>query len=107
MIPPAKRIWLYPDRTFTRPRDLEIIILGEPEAIAPLVVDVRALLHTWPGFENVHPIVMGDQAIGFRASRSKHATHDEPLAEAMLMLRGHRIEWTGGDPGWAGIVGTW
>ncbi|HUS27565.1 MAG TPA: hypothetical protein VMZ53_03630 [Kofleriaceae bacterium] len=106
MIPPSKRIWIYPDRTFTRPRDLEIIVLGEPEVIAPFMVELRNTIESWPGFDQVHPITMGEQLLGFRASRSKLAEHDDPVAEAMLMLKRFPIEWTGNGYG-LGIVGLW
>lgn len=110
---PSKRIWLYPDRTFTRPRDLEIIVLGAPLAIAPLMAELRATIERWEGFESVHAIMMGDQLLGFRATRSKLATYDDPVAEAMHMLgrKFPRIEWVG-EYGMAyvsptGVVGVW
>lgn len=106
MIPPSKRIWLYPDRTYTHPRDLEIIVLGTPTAIAPFVAELRVQLESWAGFENVHAIAMGDQMIGFRVTRSKFATHDDPVAEAMLALdKLGRIEWHSSSR--AGTVGLW
>lgn len=106
MIAPSKRIWLYPDRTFTRPRDLEFVVLGEPTEIAAFMVELRGTLEGWRGFEGALPLVIGSQLVGFRASRSKHAQQDDPVAEAMTMLRAFPIEWSGNGYG-VGIVGFW
>lgn len=92
---------LYPVGRF----DVEIIILGEPTEIAGLVAVVSTSLSSWIGFSNAQPIAMGSQVIGFRAFRDTNATHDDPIAEAMLMLRRFPIEWS--DAGPRSMVGTW
>lgn len=105
MIAPSRRIWLYPDHV----NSIEIIVLGEPEEIAPFMFELRSALATWLGFQRDYPIMMGEQLIGFRAERSQHATHADPLAEALRMFTAANlahIEWTGTDGG-IGIVGTW
>ncbi len=100
---PENRIMLYPVGTF----DVEILILGEPEKIAGFVAEVKGILERWIGFSHVQPIAMGSQVIGFTAQRDKLATHDDPIAEAMLMLRRFdAIGWADGGPR-CGMVGTW
>lgn len=102
---PSQRIWICPIGPFA----IEIIILGEPNAIAPLAARVRTVLESWPGFDRVDTLVMGAQVVGFRANRSNIATHDDPIAEAFLMLSKFGIEWshTCPDSRRLGVVGTW
>lgn len=99
MTPPARRLWLYPLGAV----DLEIVILGPPILIAPFVVRLRSIVEAWPGFENVQPITMGEQLIGFRVTRSRVAERYDPVAEAMLALHELPLEWTGAG---RGMVGT-
>lgn len=111
MIAPSRRIWLYPDPSWSRAREIEIMIFGSRAEIVPLMVAVQATLDQWPGFEHVEVLGTADVPLGFRATRSKHAQHDDAVAEAMLMLgstrmSAFRIQWSGN--GWgSGMVGTW
>lgn len=102
MTNPERRIHLYPVGAC----DVEILILGEPENIAPLVAEISGHLTHWIGFSSMRMLTMGAQVIGFRATRDENATHADALAEAILMLRKQQIAWADGGPR-CGLVGTW
>lgn len=101
MINPERRIMLFPVGRY----DVEILLLGEPESIAKAVAEVSAALSKWIGFSNAQPVAMGTQVIGFRAMRDENATHDDAIAEALLMLRRFPVEWA--DAGPRAMVGSW
>lgn len=101
MLTPTPRLFV----VLASPRDIEIIIVGAPLLIAPLVTELHIMLEAADGFESVQPLVMGAQQVGFRATRSKRATHDDPIAEAMLVLRRFPITWEVVGPRLVG--GTW
>lgn len=104
MISPTNRLWLF----LASETDVEIVLLGDVLSNAPTMADLHQALEHCQGFENVRPLVMGAQVIGFRATRSANATYIDPIAEAMLLLRRYpRIEWCGSGGNRAGNVGTW
>lgn len=103
MITPQRRICLF----LTSPFDLEIVVLGDVDRLAIFMVELRRVLETWHGFESVQPLAMGSQVIGFTARRSSLATHDDPIAEALLMLRRWPIDWPALLNIAHGVCGTW
>jgi hypothetical protein len=100
---PQRRICLF----LTSPFDLEIVVLGDPERLAIFMVELRRVLETWHGFESVNPLTMGSQVIGFTARRSTLATHDDPIAEVLLMMRRWPIDWPALLNVTHGVCGTW
>ncbi len=108
MIAPQKRIVIYQvasDRA-------EVLVLGEPEDIAPMFAHVRIALERWHGIEHIDVLA---PAIGMIVRQGAARAFDNPAAEALAALRLYfgpfrlpgdpEIAWF--DGGKAGIVGTW
>lgn len=102
MIAPQRRIVLFAGASHA----LEIVVLGDPEQLAIFMHELRLVLEHWHGFEAVQPLVMGTQVIGFVARRSVLATHENPISEAILMMRRWPIEWPALYSNGV-MVGTW
>ena len=111
MIAPQKRLWLYAVHTDV----LEIVILGESgHAVAPIddvarmFARVKDACDTWQGFDRVDVLTMAGAVLGLCVRSCPFATHNDPIAEAMLMLRRKEIaiDWDG-ITGASGAVGRW
>lgn len=100
MIFPIRRIWLYPIAATT----LEIVILGD-ESIAAIYADIRARAESWPGWARVDTIVSGVAGVlGIRVELSNGATSDDPIVEAIRMLKPlDKLEWSSH----MGMVASW
>lgn len=103
---PARRVWLW------APTDesIEILVVGPTIEIAPMFALIKATAEEWRGFERVQIIVSGMGAAGIWAARTRFATYDDPIAEALLMFGSREplraIEWfTPSVRG--GAVGEW
>lgn len=103
MITPERRVHIFP----VGATDVEILMLGEPESIASFVAELRTHVESWIGLSSLRPIAMGSQLIGWRVTRDADATHHDPLAEVLLMLRKFpHLAWADGGPR-CGLVATW
>lgn len=108
---PTSRIWLYPAPDGA----LEIVLLGDDEAVAALYAAIRALAEGWRGFDRVAALAQSGAVLGVRVTLSPTARHRAPVREALHAMRTsapdlyQRIEWDvldldGVD---AGAIGTW
>ncbi len=108
MITPQQRIVLYQvasDRA-------EVLVLGEPRAVAPMFARIREALERWHGIERVDFLT---PAIGLMVRQGPARAFSDPVAEALAALRIYfgpfrlpgdpEIAWS--DGGKAGVVGTW
>lgn len=102
--PPSRRLHVYIDHM--DPEAVEILLLGAADAIAQDHVVLQQKIRTWPGFREVHPIMMQDAVIGWRAKLSIRAVHADPIAETMSALRSFNLQWA--EPAHrVGTVATW
>lgn len=86
---PQRRILLVQPRRHTDPRLVEVLLLGEPEDIAPMVATVGHAISLARGLDCVQPLVMGTQQIGYTARRNNTATYHSPIDEVHHELQGH------------------
>lgn len=84
---------------------IEILVLGEPEAVALEFAAVRTKLEAWHGWNHVGVLVMGMQAIGLRADVGITAAHLDPIAEWWRMCSADRSFLQ--HVRWHGTVGEW
>lgn len=79
---PRQRIELFRDPN--DPDRIEILLLGDPLAIAELHVKIRAELERAGGaFHNIKPLVMAGAVLGWEAMLSVRAGVDDVIAAAL------------------------
>lgn len=103
---PARRVWLWAPT----PEAIEIIVVGPTLQIAPLFALIKRTAEDWRGWERVQIIVSGMGAAGIWAARTRFATYDDPIAEALMMFQSREplraVQWATPSVR-GGAVGEW
>lgn len=107
---PTRRLWLYPAPDGA----LEILILGDDDAVAVMYARIRQLAENWRGFDRVSALGQGSAVLGVRVTISPVARHVDPIAEFMRALKEQArdvleaLAWSAdAHPAACGIVATW
>lgn len=87
MIAPQRRIWIVQPHAYTDPQFVEVLVLGEPENVAPMVTALSFALNGASSLDAVQPLVMGLQQVGFSARRNYQAVYDNVVAEVHRVLQ--------------------
>lgn len=103
---PARRVWLWAPTGDT----IEILVVGPTVQIGPMFALIKRTAEDWRGFERVQIIVSGMGAAGIWAARTRFATYEDPIAEALLMIGSREplraVQWTTPSVS-GGAVGEW
>lgn len=103
---PARRVWLWAPSY----EAIEILVVGPTLQIAAMFALIKRTAEDWRGWERVQIIVSGMGAGGIWAARTRFATYDDPIAEALLMFGSREplraVQWS--TPAVrGGAVGEW
>ncbi len=103
---PSRRVWLW------APTDeaIEILVVGPTIQIATMFAIIKRTAEDWSGWERVQIIASGMGAAGIWAARTRLATYDDPIAEALLMFDSRKplrtVRWVTPSAR-GGAVGEW
>lgn len=103
---PERRVWLWAPTS----EAIEILVVGPTLQIAPMFALIKRTAEDWRGWERVQIIVSGMGAAGIWAARTRFATYDDPIAEALLMFGSReplRAVWWATPSARGGAVGEW
>lgn len=107
---PIRRLWLYPAPDGA----LEILILGDDDAVAVMYARIRQLAENWHGFDRVSALGQSGAVVGVRVTLAESARYREPVREAIFAMKSMDatlitgLAWDMLDAnGPLGVVGTW